>query len=188
MPLTECYRVLAARLKRDIRTAQQYAYDLQALGVIRIETHKIGPCRNGSNTFHFPELVGFIALEDHGGLTVEKPVQSVNTETEAPREVSRGVSYARLRWEHNRSQNHPPALRLLHEQNAALLSENRFLRKRQQSEGNRLLEMAAKASLGRYTGPTMEVSDEILEDLRRRIAAKEAAGRERMERLLGTRR
>lgn len=37
-------------------------------------------------------------------------------------------SYARLRWEHNRFLNHPPAMRELYDRNGALMAENRRLR------------------------------------------------------------
>lgn len=38
------------------------------------------------------------------------------------------VSYHRLKWEHNRFHNHPPAMRELYERNGALMAENRRLR------------------------------------------------------------
>jgi hypothetical protein len=136
--VTECYRVFAAKMKVDITTVQRYAYGLEALGHLKIDRVKIGPCRNGANTFHFPRLEGFIVEEEECRIAVEvlNP-QSVSTTTEAQRASAPPVSYARLRWEHNRAKNHPPAMRKLHEQNAALIGENRTLRHRSRFAGHR---------------------------------------------------
>jgi hypothetical protein len=172
LPLTECYRVLAARLKRDIRTVQQYAYDLEKLGILKIDRRKIGPCRNSANTFSFPELVGFIEVRDHGEITVEKQVQNLNTNTTATREDARKDSYPLQQWEQSRSENNPPAMRRLYEENGRLQAENRSLRERfscRMWRREQEIRLRAEALVGYNDEPETadkRLSPEELEDIR----------------------
>jgi hypothetical protein len=173
-PVTEHYRVLAARLKRDMTTVQKQVYALEALGKLRVTRVKVSRCRNGANTFHFCELDGFIVEETHCENAVEILKETLNTSTTAQRASAPPVSYSRLRWEFTRRDNHPPAMKALHEQNAALIGELRTLRHR--STGNRW-RSSGEATLGMYgiwrgaftQGPSYH------EDLQARIAAEQAA-------------
>jgi hypothetical protein len=120
-------RVIAARVKRGISTVRRKVAALVALGKLGRKVNRISWCRNDSNLYSFPELEGFIVAIKPLENERELPVQNLNTSTTAPREGA-GGSYARERWEHHHRRNHPPAMRRLHEHNAALQAEVRTLR------------------------------------------------------------
>lgn len=68
-----------------------------------------------------------------------------SSRTRSGRDASRfHVSYHRLKWEHNRFRNHPPAMRELYERNGSLMAENRLLR------DSKRIRNAMNASIGSY--------------------------------------
>lgn len=99
------YRLLAARLGVHYRTAQAHCYALKRLGHLDIRVRRMERFLCASNVFSFPKLQDFMSEKAHGGLTVEKQVQTLKTNT--PRAV--------------RVENHNPAMRKLHEYNGRLL-------------------------------------------------------------------
>ena len=106
--------------------------------------------RNQTNLWRLPDRAGGV-----GRIKEEEKTKNLNTNTTTAREVPRASSYPRERWEHNRFQNHPPALARLYETNGAVQAENRHLRgllNWKQSQETRRFEQYARASVGRYDG------------------------------------
>lgn len=127
------YRVLAHKLGRSCSTIERQVRVLKDRGVVAVTGCKVSWCRNGANTFSFPQLTGFVthetAIENDGEVTKE----TLNTSTTAQRASapsSPPVSYAQLRWEHQRSQNQSPALREMFAVVSTVTAENRALRHR----------------------------------------------------------
>ena len=135
-PVARWQSYLAKKLGCSVPTVQRHSYALEALGKVAVGRRKVGPCKNGANVFSFPELSGFI-VEEANITSDGLKERTLNTTTKAPRASAPSVSHARLRWEHNRAENHPPAMRTLYEQNAALMGENRTLRHRSRFAGHR---------------------------------------------------
>jgi hypothetical protein len=110
--------ISVSQFDRDINVAV-------AAGEI-IKVVRRGSCnRNDTNLWKLPvKTVGV------GRINEEEKPKILNTSTTAQREVSREVSYARLRWERHHQRNHPSAMRRLYEENGVLQAENRLFRQR----------------------------------------------------------
>jgi hypothetical protein len=171
-------RQLASILGKDERTVQRYTEALHRSPWLRKHTKRIpGAKRNELNTYTFPHLE-----KSSGDKNVVEKNPDLNTSTTATREVSREEikpSYARMRWEHHRALNHPPAMRRLYEENGALQAENRILRSRHKW---RSLEASSRASLGTYTGPTADVDETTFERVRREMEERDRQRKAQQER------
>jgi hypothetical protein len=122
---------IIAYLRLPRGTFQDHRRELERAGLWRIERRRRQGCRmNESNIVRLAAPIKAIVT---GGLKNQQQVKNINTKTTTPRAsapVTPPRSYARLRWEHQRAQNHPPAMRALYERNGALMDELRRRRVR----------------------------------------------------------
>lgn len=122
---------VAAYCQLALGTYQDHRRELERAGKIIIGRKRRPGCRfQEFNIIHLPTKTKKI----YQVLEIQQGIKDLttNTNTKAPRVTARVTepvkSYVRLRWEHHREHNHPPAMRALYERNGALMDENRGLR------------------------------------------------------------
>ena len=167
--VTACYELLALRLGRSYRTAQEHTYALERLGVLKIRRRKVSPCRNLPNVFSFPELEGFIELQSYAENCVPDPERVNTTPQRLPvkpeAEAKPGPAYSRSR------ENHPPEIRHRWEHNT------RYLQRSRQHRPDPSIGCGDRPE-GYYAGEITPLSPEELA-LRARLDAADRAARAR---------
>jgi hypothetical protein len=172
-------RLLAKFMRKTIRTVQRYIRELVRLGKLLVTAQRVSRDRNGPNIYHLIGLAGGVGDKN----VVEKKGEVLTTTTPAPAaagsESTSEVkpSKTRLEWEARQTKDAADRqMRLQGWVDRGKLWLGMQQRRLDKAYERNRMAMRARIGMNTYDGPQM--SDDEVQEIRARIAKREAEAAE----------